>query len=79
MSDGQLRFPMWQAALQELAEESDPSKVNEKMQMVETLILERMQILYPSSVGCSEEEALREALRTLRTIKRDKLGYPDWQ
>jgi hypothetical protein len=59
--------------------ETDPEKLSEKLQTVETLIQERVQDLYRKGDGSKEQEALKEALFALRIIKRDKLGFPDWQ
>jgi hypothetical protein len=59
--------------------ETDPQKLSEKLQRVETLIQERLQDLYQKGDGSKEPEALKEALFALRIIKRDKLGFPDWQ
>lgn len=79
MSDAEMKFPEWQAPLRALDEETDPDKLFEKVQHVEILILERLQVLFRGSDGRSEQQALAEALHTLRVIKRDRLGYPDWK
>jgi hypothetical protein len=59
--------------------ETDPEKLSEKLQKVESLIHERLQNLYRKGDGTEEHQALKEGLFTLRIIKRDKLGFPDWQ
>ncbi|MGA7852505.1 MAG: hypothetical protein WCA15_04205 [Candidatus Acidiferrales bacterium] len=79
MSGEEMKFPEWQTPLRALAEESDPDKLFEKVQNVEILILERLQVVFQGSDGRGERVALAEALHTLRVIKRDKLGFPDWQ
>ncbi len=79
MSDEQTNNHKWQAALQETKLETDAEKLSDKLQQLETLILERLQDLYQKGNGSKESEALKEALLTLRIIKRDKLGYPDWR
>lgn len=79
MSEEQRNHHNWQAALQEMKLETDPEKLSHKLQQVETLILERLQDLYQKGDGSKGSEALKEALLTLRILKRDKLGYPDWQ
>ncbi|MGA7916658.1 MAG: hypothetical protein WCA00_15600 [Candidatus Acidiferrales bacterium] len=79
MTDEVMKFPEWQAPLRALDQESDPDKLFEKVQHVEILILERLQVLFRGSDGRNEREALSGALHTLRVIKRDKLGYPDWK
>jgi hypothetical protein len=69
----------WQAALQEMKLETDPEKLSDQLHKVESLILERLQDLHRKDDGNTDREALKEALCTLRMIKRDKLGFPDWQ
>ena len=65
--------------LRDLKQETDPEKLSDKLEQVETLILDRLRELYRKDDGSKEHEALKEALFTLRIIKRDKLGFPDWQ
>jgi hypothetical protein len=77
--DEELKFPEWQAPLQEVILEFDREKLPEKIQKVETLIFERLQQLRQESDGRNEREAINNALSILRVIKRDKLGFPDWK
>lgn len=79
MSDQEAKNREWQAVLRDLKQETDPEKLSDKLQQVEALILERLRDLYRKEDGSREHEALKEALFTLRMIKRDKLGFPDWQ
>jgi hypothetical protein len=79
MRNEETKYQKWQAALGEMQVETDPEKLSEKLQRVETLIQERLQDLYQKGDGSKEREALKEALFTLRIIKRDKLGFPDWE
>jgi hypothetical protein len=79
MSDQETKNREWQAVLRDLKQETDPEKLSEKLQQVEGLILDRLQELYRKNDSGEEHEALQEALSTLRIVKRDKLGFPDWQ
>jgi hypothetical protein len=79
MSDEEANYQEWQAALREMRVETDPEQLSEKLQRVEILIQERLQDLYRKGDGSKEREELKDALFTLRIIKRDKLGFPDWQ
>lgn len=79
MSSEETKYQEWQTALEEMRAEADPDKLSEKLQKVESLIQERLQDLYRKGDGTEEHKALKEALFTLRVIKRDKLGFPDWQ
>lgn len=74
-----LRFPDWQALLQGVILEYDRKKLTEKVQALEALIFERLQKPIQPSDNPSEREALDHALSTLRNIKRDRLGFPDWK
>ena len=78
MSDGKLKYPKWQAPLQEVIFEPDRKKLGDKIQKLEVLILERVLQLQLESDGDSEQEAINDALSILRALKRDKLDYSDW-
>ena len=77
MSDEELKFPGWQAPLQELIVEFDRERLTEKIQRVERLISERLQRPFQSIEDRSEREALNHGLFILRMIKRDRLGVLD--
>jgi len=47
--------------------------------VLEMLIAGRLQQLREEHDSRDEQEAIYFALSVLRGIKRDKLGYPDWQ
>lgn len=79
MSEEELKFPEWQAPLQELFIEFDRDRLIEKVQKVEALIFERLQRPPRSKDDRNERESLDQAVFILRMIKRDRLGYPDWQ
>ena len=75
--DEELKFPEWQLPLQEVILEFDPEKLNEKAKNIETLIAERFQLLQREGGGREEQQALCDGLSILRSIKREKLGFPD--
>ena len=79
MSAEELKYPKWQAPLQEAILKSDREKLREKLEKVEIAILERLQELSHGADGHSEREAINDALATLRVIQRDRLAYPDWK
>jgi hypothetical protein len=76
MNDEELKFPEWQAPLQDVILEFDRANLPGKIEKVETLILERLQQLRRSSDGRSEQQAMNDALEILRILKRDRLGFP---
>ena len=75
----ELKYPEWQAPLQDMILEFNQEKLTEKAQKVEMLMGERLQQLRERDDSRDEQEAIGYALSVLRGIKRDKLGYPDWQ
>lgn len=76
-SDGRLKFPDWQAPLQELILEFDSAKLPEKVQKVEAILTGRLHKLSRNSVGHLEREAIQDALNILRVIKRERPVIPD--
>ena len=76
---GELKYPAWQAPLQDVILEFNREKLAEKAQKVEMLMAERLRQLRARDDSRGEQEAIRYALSVLRGLKRDKLGYPDWQ
>lgn len=73
MTDNELKFPRWQASLQDVILEFDRDKLPGKIQQVEALIAARLEQLKLSADGLSEREAIHDAMSILRVIKRDKL------
>jgi hypothetical protein len=76
-SDGQLKFPEWQAPLQEVVLEFDGAKLPEKVQKVEAILRDRLYELSRNSDDHLEREAIQDALNILRVIKREKSVIPD--
>jgi hypothetical protein len=58
----------WQRAFQEALSESDPIQIETKAQLAEVAIFERIDIFSREDHG-EEEEALFEALLTVRVLK----------
>ncbi len=73
----------WQREFQSSLNESDPKKLLERVHATETAIFFRLQELSQGTVEDTahgvERQAIAEALRTLRRLKRDRLGFPDWE
>jgi len=74
-----LKYPEWQAPLQEVILEFDRKKLVEKVQQAETSISARLQELRGQRDSLEEQDAIAYGLSLLRSIKHDKLGYPDWK
>lgn len=71
--------PEWRKPLEELLLESDRKKITERLEVVESIIAERLQQLSERSEAEAERKAIEKALADLRGLKRDKLGFPDWE
>jgi hypothetical protein len=81
-SPSNLRYPAWQRQYEAALHEPDPKKLLERVYAVEAAIFNRLQELAQTSENTDhkgEEQAIAEALRTLRVLKRDKLQFPDWE
>jgi hypothetical protein len=76
MNESELKFPEWQAPLQDVLLEFNRAKLEQQVQRVEALITERIQQLPRSGNGLEERDAINHALSLLRMIKRDRLGIP---
>jgi hypothetical protein len=72
----ELKFPQWQAPLQDLILEFDAVKLEEKIRTVETLLFDRLQQLDHSNGDRDEKIALQDALSIVRIMKRDRLESP---
>lgn len=75
----ELPYPEWQSPLQEMLMEFDREKLVDKALKAETLIFDRLQKLQVSRDGHEERDAIHHGLSLLRTIRRERLDYPDWQ
>jgi hypothetical protein len=78
MTDGEMKFPDWQIPFHQVLAESDTGKLAEKIQELDAIIFKRLQQLRQDPPDREERDALNDALSSLRSIKRDKLGFPDW-
>jgi hypothetical protein len=74
-----LEYPAWQKICQEALVELDPNKLKERVAAAEAAVFMRSQELAPSSDAQAERQALRDATRSLRFLKRDVLKFPDWE
>jgi hypothetical protein len=78
MEGEKLEYPEWQAPVQDAILEFNLDKLPAKIYRAETLIFERLQQLQSSNDGAGERQAIAEALERLRTLKRERLKFPDW-
>jgi hypothetical protein len=74
-----LKYPDWQIPFRDALLEFDKNKLKERLTEVEMAIFNRQQALSRSSDSREERQAIEDALATLRVLKRDSLGFPDWE
>ena len=72
-------FPHWQNEYAAVLLEPDPLKLRELVAAAETAIYKRLQQISHNSELSAEREAIENVLKHLRVLKRDALGYPDWE
>jgi hypothetical protein len=73
-----IKYPHWQREFEAALLEGDLQRLRQRVDAAEAAIFLRSQALAESPQGQAEQQALADAIRTLRTIQREKLGYPDW-
>ena len=72
-------YPDWQNEYQAALVELDRKKLPERVAASETTIFNRLQVISQSSDHQAERQAIEDALTALRFLKRDILGFPDWE
>ena len=74
-----LEYPDWQRPLQEALVELDNDRLKAHVAAAEIAIFNRLQVISESANHRSEREAIDNALASLRVLKRESLGFPDWE
>ena len=72
-------YPEWQHEYQAALLELGNEKLRERVGAAETAIFNRLQAISEGSNHTAERQALEDALASLRVLKRDNLGFPDWE
>jgi hypothetical protein len=73
-----IKYPHWQREFEAALLEGDPQTLRQRVHAAETAIFLRSQALVGSAQEHAEQQAISDAIRILRSIQREKLGYPDW-
>jgi hypothetical protein len=73
-----IKYPHWQREFEAALPEGDPQTLRRRVDAAEAAIFLRSQALVGSAQGHPEQQAISDAIRTLRSIQREKLGYPGW-
>jgi hypothetical protein len=69
------RFPAWQREYEAVLSETDTRALFKRVEIAEAAILTRRDALEGSSDHHSERQAMEDALKNLREIKRDRLKF----
>ena len=72
-------YPEWQAEYLAALLEVDPRTLFERVTAAETAIFNRLQAMSHNSDCRAERQAIEDAVASLRVLKRDKLGFPEWE
>jgi len=72
-------YPEWRNEYRAALLELDREKLAERVMAAETAIFKRLQAISQSSDNLAERQAIEDALASLRVLKRDSLGFPDWE
>jgi hypothetical protein len=78
-SSSPLHYPEWQLPYQAALLEVDPKKLAERVAEAEGAIFNRLQRLSQSQNRLAERQTIEDAIKVLKVIKRDRLGFPDWE
>jgi len=72
-------YPEWQNEYAAALLETTSQKLAERVEAAETAIFNRLQTISQSSDHQAERQAIEDALAALRVLKRDELGFTDWE
>ena len=72
-------YPQWQNEYAAALVELDREKLPERVAASEAAIFNRLQTISQSSDHRAEHQAIDDALAALRVLKRENLGFPDWE
>jgi hypothetical protein len=72
-------YPEWQPEYQSALLELDPKQLMDRVKAAETAIFNRLQVISGTNDSSAERQAIEDALSGLRVLKRDSLGFPDWE
>jgi hypothetical protein len=77
--DDGLQYPDWQSPVQGALLELDRDKLKARVAEAEAAIFNRLQAISQDTDHTAERQAIEDALANLRVVKRESLGFPDWE
>jgi hypothetical protein len=73
-----IKYPYWQREFEAALREGDPESLRQRVDAAEAALFLRLQALVGSAEEHDERQAISDAMKTLRAIQREKLGYPEF-
>jgi hypothetical protein len=74
-----LAFPHWQREYEALLAETDEKLLFERATDLEDALFIRVQELSRDFYATAEREAMENAIKALRNVQEEKLGFPKWE
>jgi hypothetical protein len=71
-----MKYPHWQPEFEAALLDGDPQTLRQRVDAAEAALFLRSQALAGSAPDSPEQQAIADAVRILRAIQREKLGYP---
>lgn len=71
-----MKYPHWQREFEAALVDGDPHTLRQRVDAAEAALFLRSQALAGSAPDSPEQQSIADAVRTLRGIQREKLGYP---
>jgi hypothetical protein len=75
----EILYPQWQNEYAAALVELDREKLPQRVAASEAAIFNRLQAISQSSDRQAERQSIEDALAALRVLKRENLGFPDWE
>ena len=72
-------YPEWQNEYQAAMLELNRENLTTLVETAENAIYRRLQAISQRPDHQAERQAIEDALASLRVLKRDSLGFPDWE
>ncbi len=72
-------YQEWQREFEAALLEHDREKLLAKVMATEDAIFNRLQAISQNRAPEAERHAIQNAVERLRILKRDSLGFPDWE
>lgn len=80
-----IKYPLWQGTVEAARSEPDHNRLLQRVHTAEVAIFNRLRELgqhpeHPEHASSQAERlAIADACKVLLDLKRDKLGFPDWE